>query len=36
VYEPAPDDPVRYSAVVEDVERVAHALDAHRIVADEG
>jgi hypothetical protein len=36
VYEPAPDDPVRYSAVVEDVKRVAHALDAHRIVADEG
>ncbi len=36
VYEPDGDDPVRYSAVVEDVKRVAHALDAHRIVADEG
>jgi hypothetical protein len=36
VYEPAPDDPVRYSTVVEDVKRVAHKLNAHRIVADEG
>jgi hypothetical protein len=36
VYEPDPDDPVRYSAIVEDVKRVAHALGAHRVVADEG
>jgi len=36
VYEPDPDDPVRYSAIVEDVKRVAHELGAHRIVADEG
>jgi hypothetical protein len=36
VHEPEPDDPVRCSAIVEDVKRGAHALDAHRIVADEG
>jgi len=36
VHEPEPDDPVRCSAIVEDAKRVAHALDAHRIVADEG